>query len=144
MLEELKPNFAGDLRNPSAMGWGQPVVSAVLKNAVFYSSGPTAADPVLLGETLIQQTDRPVEDRFTAACLTLIRTIGTDDRLAEQLVEELQRRNIDLIASPKIPHIALISEWGHAVWTILAAYVRRGYETVGGSCSSKEGERRRG
>ncbi len=111
MLEELKPNFAGGSPKPECHGVGQPVVSAVLKNAVFYSSWATAADPVLLGETLIQQTDRPVEDRFTAACLTLIRTIGTDDRLAEQLVEELQRRNIDLIASSKIPHIALISEW---------------------------------
>lgn len=111
MLEELKPNFAGGSPKPECHGVVQPVVSTVLKDAVFYSSWATAADPVLLGETLIQQTDRPVEDRFTAACLTLIRTIGTDDRLAEHLVEELQRRNIDLIASSKIPHIALISEW---------------------------------
>lgn len=111
MLEELESNSAAGYPKPECHAVNQPVVSAVLKDAVFYSSWATAADPVLLGETSIQQTDRPVEDRFTAACLTLIRTIGTDDRLAEQLVEELQRRNIDLIAAPQIPHIALISEW---------------------------------
>ena len=54
---------------------------------------------------------KPVEERFTSAGLQLIRTIGSDDVLAKELVLELARRKIDLTAPAEIPHIALISEW---------------------------------
>ncbi|GAB1722980.1 MAG: hypothetical protein GDA65_13345 [Nitrospira sp. CR1.1] len=111
MLGELKPRFvAGASVAPSAAA-PEPVVWPVLSGAEFYSSWATAADPVLLGESAIQQTDRPVEERFAASGLTLIRTIGTDDALANELVLELQRRKIDLTTPSKTPHIALISEW---------------------------------
>ncbi|HQV47621.1 MAG TPA: hypothetical protein PL109_14375, partial [Nitrospira sp.] len=107
-----------------------------LKGVQFYSSWATAADPVLLGELQGPDAARGVEQWFEAGGLRLIRTIGTDAVLAEQLVEELKRRRIDLTiprgeAGPckeadsdsaavssrhsdgkcRIPHIALISEW---------------------------------
>ncbi len=107
ILKELKPNSMTGISAAAP----ETVVCPVLSGAKFYSSWATAADPLLLGETPVPPNARAVEDRFSAAGLTLIRTIGTDDMLAEQLVEELQRRNIDLIASSKIPHVALISEW---------------------------------
>ncbi len=110
MLEELKPNAAAsDPVQPSASA-SQPVVPAWFKGAEWYSSWATAADPVLLGETF-RPTAKPVEDRFSDAGLRLIRTIGTDDALASELVLELKRRKVDVAASSKIPHIALISEW---------------------------------
>ncbi|MDR4480829.1 MAG: hypothetical protein R3B37_13930 [Nitrospira sp.] len=111
-----------------------------LKGLQFYSSWATAADPVLLGEVQGPDSARGVEQWFETGGMTLIRTIGTDAVLAEQLVEELKRRRIDLTiprgaagpceqdqtgpssGSPRsskvgvkgrcpIPHIALISEW---------------------------------
>ena len=101
MLEELKPTAATP----------KPVASASLSGAQFYSSWATAADPILLDETSGQRMAKPVEERFTSAGLQLIRTIGSDDVLAKELVLELARRKIDLTAPAEIPHIALISEW---------------------------------
>ena len=101
MLEELKPTAATP----------KPVASTLLKDAQFYSSWATAADPILLDETSGQPTAKAVEDRFAAAGLRLIRTIGSDDALAKELVLELARREIDLTAPAETPHIALISEW---------------------------------
>ncbi len=101
MLEELKPTA----RKP------EPVVCHVLAGAQFYSSWATAADPILLDETSGQPTAKPVEDRFKSAGLQLIRTIGSDDALAKELVLELAHRKIDLTTPAEIPHIALISEW---------------------------------
>lgn len=111
MLEELKPTSAAETPKAECHAVIQPVVSAVLKGAEFYSSWATAADPVLLDEPSGRQTEKPVENRFTSACLTLFRTIDSDDALASELVLELKRRKIDLTAPSKIPHIALISEW---------------------------------
>ncbi|ULA65168.1 MAG: conserved membrane protein of unknown function [Nitrospira sp.] len=107
-----------------------------LKGIQFYSSWATAADPVLLGEHQEADAAWGVEQWFEAGGMTLIRTIGTDALLAEQLVAELTRRHIDLTMprsevgpckeSPlesgsvagrhsdgtcRLPHIALISEW---------------------------------
>lgn len=111
MLEELKPNSAVENPNAECREVIQPVLSPVLKGAEWYSSWATAADPVLLDEPSSRQTDRPVEHRFTSACLSVIRTIGSDDALASELVLELQRRKIDLTAPSEMPHIALVSEW---------------------------------
>ena len=61
--------------------------------------------------------ERGVEQAFAERELSLIRTIGTDTALAEQLVEEMQRRNVDFCIPPEVPkdcrppHVALISEW---------------------------------
>ncbi|MCC6965341.1 MAG: hypothetical protein IT391_03525 [Nitrospira sp.] len=111
MLEELKPNSTAANPIPTAASAPRPVVPSVLMGAELYSSWATAADPVLLGETSFQPTARPVEDRFAAAGLTLIRTIGSDDELVSELVLELKRRKIDVTAPSNRPHIALISEW---------------------------------
>lgn len=111
MLEELKETSAAAVSSPSSAPVSHPGAPSELQGAKFYSSWATAADPILLGETSIPPTAKPVEDRFAASGLTLIRTIGSDDVLAKELVLELKRRKIDLTASEKIPHIALISEW---------------------------------
>lgn len=111
MLEELKTYLAAHAPVTPAAAGTQPLGWPVLSGAEFYSSWATAADPVLLGEASGPPAATPVEDRFTAAGLTLIRTIGTDDALASQLVLELQRRQIDLTTPSNVPHIALISEW---------------------------------
>jgi hypothetical protein len=112
MLGELKPNTeAGDPVPFSAAVSTRPVVPAWLQGAELYSSWATAADPVLLGEASGRATATPVEDRFADAGLKLIRTIGTDDALASELVLELKRRKVDVTAPSKMAHIALISEW---------------------------------
>ena len=88
-----------------------------LKGSVLYSSWATAADIFLLGTPPNQDQERRVEDWFTAGGLSLVRTIGTDAMLSEQLVEDLQRREIKLFTPPSFsdqcdaPHVALISEW---------------------------------
>jgi hypothetical protein len=139
MVGELKSLFAADQHSG-----GSPMPSLAssrrqldrLKGVQFYSSWATAADPVLLGELQGPDAARGVEQWFEAGGMTLIRTIGTDVVLAEQLVEELKRRRIDLTipreeagsckeaasdsaavssrhsdGKCRIPHIALISEW---------------------------------
>ena len=139
MVGELKSLFGAD---PSPGGSHRPSMAASrrqldqLKGVQFYSSWATAADPVLLGELQGPDAARGVEQWFEAGGMMLIRTIGTDAVLAEQLLEELKRRRIDLTiprgeAGPcregasdsaavssrhsdgkcRIPHIALISEW---------------------------------
>ena len=88
-----------------------------LKGSVFYSSWATAADTVLLGAPPRQEQDKTVEDWFALEGLSLIRTIGTDARLSELLVEDLARREIRLFTPTTAdgqcdaPHVALISEW---------------------------------
>lgn len=111
VLEELKPG-QGAANSPTVSdAVPQPVVWPELMGAEFYSSWATAADAVLLGDASGRQATSAVEDRFTGAGLRLIRTIGTDDALAHELVLELARRKIDLIAPSNLPRIALISEW---------------------------------
>lgn len=88
-----------------------------LKESVFYSPWATAANRFLLGTPPKQGPERSVEEWFTLGGLSLVRTIGTDAVLSEQLVEDLQRRGIELftphVASTQCqaPHVALISEW---------------------------------
>ncbi len=111
MLEELTRLSPSGAPKADCGAVIQPVVSSVLKDAEFYSSWATAADPVLLNEASGRHTERPVENRFASACLKLVRTIGSDDALASELVLELARRKIDLTAPSESPHIALIAEW---------------------------------
>ncbi len=111
---------------------------AALKGATFYSSWATAATPFLFDQSRKDADERDVARAFAQRGLSFVRTIGTDDELAEQLVEELKRRRVDLTlrrdqagdcsndmkdsstdpsllqnAKPtcQIPHVALISEW---------------------------------
>ncbi len=88
-----------------------------LKGATFYSSWATAASSFLLGASRKEAKEGEVESLFAGHGLSFLRMIGTDDQLAEQLVEELKRRRVDLSipssgTSPRqAPHVALISEW---------------------------------
>ena len=90
---------------------------APLKGATFYSSWATAASSFLLGASRREAKEGEVERLFAEHGLSFLRMIGTDDQLAEQLVEELKRRRVDLSipsngTSPRrAPHVALISEW---------------------------------
>ncbi len=142
MLDELKLRDSGKPTDGRLVASFQTGASArpqdLLKGLVFYSSWATAADPFLLDDGTAKLPNKGVEEWFRTAGLTLIRTIPTDAVLAEQLVEELKRRRIDLTipretagdcktalrgsgppmsgasrareACP-VPHVALISEW---------------------------------
>lgn len=152
MLSELNapPSrpATGDRSSASSQSTA-PLGKVLLKDAIIYSSWATAADPVLLGETSGQDSGKSVEDLFKDAGLTLIRTIGTDDVLAEQLVEELTRRRIDLTIPRdeagvckepcQIPHIALISEWdtlyGRALPRTFVAVANRLAERAAGKAA---------
>ena len=88
-----------------------------LKGTMFYSSWATAANAFLFTDAQQQAEGSGVEAAFAARGLVLIRTIDTDAALAEQLVEELTRRDVNLCIPPSVPvdcqppHVALISEW---------------------------------
>ena len=90
---------------------------APLKGATFYSSWATAASSFLLEASV----GKPRKGKSNVCSPSMdshsSEVIGTDDQLAEQLVEELKRRRVDLSipsngTSPRrAPHVALISEW---------------------------------
>ena len=107
MLSELQP---GELTR-------HPLDLTALQGTTFYSSWATAANEFLLAPSPQDAERQKVEDRFAKHGLSLLRTIGTDAALAEQLVEELKRRHVDLTIRPEetkprpAPHVALISEW---------------------------------
>ena len=100
----------------------RPICSwSSLKDVRFFSPSATAEDTFLLDRPPAletprhsRQTDESVEKLFARAQIRLTRTIGTDAILAEQLVQELKRRQVDLkpcAARDCNPKVALISEW---------------------------------
>jgi hypothetical protein len=113
----LGPRTSGTLASMLSELKGHPSDIAVLKGTTFYSSWATAANSFLLGGSRKEAKEGVVEQSFTDQGLSLLRMIGTDDQLAEQLMEELKRRGVDLSVSPdgtlpgRAPHVALISEW---------------------------------
>ena len=97
---------------------GAPPALDSLKGVRFFSPSATAEDTFLLDRPpapeTSRQTDESVEKLFARAQIRLTRTIGTDATLAEQLLQELKRRQVDLkpcAARDCNPKIALISEW---------------------------------
>ena len=97
---------------------GAPPALDSLKGVRFFSPSATAEDTFLLDRPpaaeASRQTDESVEKLFARAQIRLTRTIGTDATLAEQLLQELKRRQVDLkpcAARDCNPKIALISEW---------------------------------
>ncbi|MGH8762615.1 MAG: hypothetical protein ACREUR_05215 [Nitrosospira sp.] len=93
-----------------------------LTEAKFYSSWATAPDAFLLDDfpnpglhnrTNGNERKETIQGIFNCADIELIRTIKTDETLAEQLIKELARRKIDLKACKgnDCPKVALISEW---------------------------------
>ena len=92
-----------------------------LKDVRFFSPWATAEDTFLLDHLPAMETpgnqpraDESTETLFARAQIRLTRTIGTDAVLAEQLVQELKRRRVDLkpcAGKDCNPKVALISEW---------------------------------
>jgi hypothetical protein len=92
----------------------------------FYSPWATAEDTFLLDYPPLPansqtspargspQAEKTVEELFAYPRLDFVRTIKTDALLAEQLLQELRRREIDLKPCAERhcnPKVALISEW---------------------------------
>jgi hypothetical protein len=110
MLRELQPSRSR----------GSVPVFDRLKDVRFFSPWATAEDTFLLDRPPVppsrdgKQTNEPVEKLFAGAQIRLTRTIDTDAKLAEQLLQELKRRQVDLkpcAAKDCNPKVALISEW---------------------------------
>lgn len=94
-----------------------------LKGFQLYSFSATAQDTFLIDcspdPKISQVTGKckeTVEKLFKDQGIELIRTIGTDAALAEQLIRELKRREVNLplglsSSNKKYPKVALLSEW---------------------------------
>ncbi|MDN5752228.1 MAG: hypothetical protein L0H15_02970 [Nitrosospira sp.] len=90
-----------------------------LKGAKFFSPWATAEVTFLLDDSPHQpacvDTSRIVKERFKKAEIEFTRTIGTDAMLAEHLLQELKRREVELkpCSGPGCNNdkVALISEW---------------------------------
>lgn len=115
MLKELRDIQSNLLANPPF---------GTLKHLKFYSPWATAEDTFLLDDPPSlpgssnsygrQETKITVEELFKYPRIEFIRTIKTDAMLAEQLIQELKRRRVDLKPCPDKdcnPKVALISEW---------------------------------
>ncbi|MGH8685619.1 MAG: hypothetical protein ACREUM_09755, partial [Nitrosospira sp.] len=120
MLKELQAIQSSLLANPPF---------SRLKHIKFYSPWATAEDTFLLDYSSSPPTsssgspdshrDTPgakktVDELFKYPRIEFIRTIKTDAMLAEQLLQELKRRRVDLKPCPDKncnPQVALISEW---------------------------------
>lgn len=88
-----------------------------IKDIRFYSPWATAEDTFLLDYSIgpgKPGTEQTVDELFAYPRLEFIRTIKTDALLAEQLLQELRRREVDLkpcVEKRCNPKVALISEW---------------------------------
>ena len=106
-----------------------------LKDVRFFSPWATAEDTFLLDHLPALETpgnqpraDESTETLFARAQIRLTRTIGTDAVLAEQLVQELERRQVDLkpcAGKDCNPKVALISEWDTLYGALAAPHVCR-------------------
>lgn len=110
MLKELQHIQSSPLANPPF---------STLKHLKFYSPSATAEDTFLLDYSPSptsgsQAGKKTVDELFEYPRIEFIRTIKTDAQLAEQLIQELRRRRVDLKSCPEKdcnPKVALISEW---------------------------------
>ncbi len=147
MVSELKSHYpeqaAGGQPAPAAKP-GADKAFAALNGLVFYSPWATAADTFLLGDVPQGSGAMTVEDWFTAGGMTLRRTIETDAVLAQKLVEELNRRRVDLTIPPdatgkcSTPHVALIAEWDTLYGRVLPRTFVAVANWMAGLKSSKE------
>ena len=118
MLKEME-NASRDGSSPSGhrCSASNPHFSE-LKDARFHSPWATAEDSFLLDPSADpenKESRRTAEEIFECAGITnFTRTIDTDAVLAEQLLQELKRRRVDLrpcSGKDCNPKVALISEW---------------------------------
>jgi hypothetical protein len=111
-------------------------VSNVLDGVTIYSPSATAADWRLTGRSTDGSLNR-IRKRITAnlanktSGLGFVNVTCTDDQLAEQLVEELKRRNVDL--SKPGHRVALISEWDTFYGRALPQSFTKAVADMGGS-----------
>ncbi|MEO6562817.1 MAG: hypothetical protein ABIN99_07185 [Nitrosospira sp.] len=128
----------------------------ILKDVKFYSPWATAEDTFLLDYSPESPDDhkkrkRKINELLENAKIKLTRTITTDAMLAEQLIQELKRRGVDLKScSDKDcnPKVALISEWdtlyGRALpRTFTAVAMNKGSGKTGPALESSINELRR-
>ena len=85
-----------------------------VKDAVIYSAVATVDDARLLesvtGEAAYETSARAeIEKRFSSHGITFVRTIGTDRALVYSLIQELERRGVNL--GKKQNHLLLVAEW---------------------------------
>ena len=94
-------------------------VNGMLNGLTIYSPWSTAS-PALLrpkeswpvsdpSENSISEMYEVIHQDFNEVGIKFIRTIGSDDLLAMHLIQELDRRGVDVIGG--IDYVALISEW---------------------------------
>ena len=100
-------------RRPACPGQpeGRPFLFPLGHRRGYFSARPASRDRNP-GEQ--PRADESAEKLFARAQIRLTRTIGTDAALAEQLVQELKRRQVDLkpcAGKDCNPKVALISEW---------------------------------
>ena len=147
MLKELQNIQSRPLANPPF---------STLKQIKFYSPSATAEDTFLLDYSPdlpggSQEDKKTVEELFKYPRIDFIRTIKTDAQLAEQLIQELKRRRVDLKSCPEKdcnPKVALISEWdtlyGRALpRTFAAVAMNNGSGKTGPTLESRINELRR-
>lgn len=116
MLKELKNIQSSPLANPPF---------STLKHIKFFSPWATAEDTFLLDYSPSplgsrdlhrgnQEERKTVNELFEYPRIEFVRTIKPDAQLAEQLIQELRRRRVDLKPCADKdcnPRVALISEW---------------------------------
>ena len=108
MLKTLQDIQSSPLSNPPFR---------TIRDIRFYSPWATAEDTFLLDYSIGPAkpgTEQTVDELFAYPRLEFIRTIKTDALLAEQLLQELRRREVDLkpcVEKYCNPKVALISEW---------------------------------
>ena len=111
----IGPATSGTLKEMvrEASSGGTPNRTGALEGAEIYSALATVDNVRLLkgatGEGLAENDARDeIKKRFESHKIKLIRTIGTDKALVDQLIQELNRRRVDL---RRANHILLVAEW---------------------------------
>jgi len=107
----------GNDRDGSLYKGGQNL--ADLKGATLYSYWPTVNDNFIrdcMPDYIPSRKENTVEDLFKREGIGFIRTISADAFLAEQLINELKQRGVNILSEEEDdksckPTIALISEW---------------------------------
>lgn len=121
MLKELPgyENECGDENNSDESSRKTKKNFRHLQQATFYSYWPTT-DDTFIYDCLLNSKQKPkrsVEGLFRSEGIAFIRTILSEAFLAEQLIKELTRRDIDILSEKTDedkecrPTVALISEW---------------------------------
>lgn len=88
----------------------------VLQGTQIYSAMATVNNTLLHkdnfdGDLTEEKAKEKIVDKFGACGITFKRTIESDNKLTEKLVDELKHRRIHLKGEKEKPHILLVAEW---------------------------------